>query len=162
MRIIGRTVLRALMMLMAWASVGLGVNLVSPDAVPLAYMPPKMVALSRVKVLLVDEKEARRHYGNSETIFVDSRNREDFDEIHVKGAVYLGPKDVEEHFPAVQAFLPEESGIVLYCYGPECDMAEEVAGFLAQMGYKNLMIMSAGFYVWKRAGYPVSKGSSAD
>jgi rhodanese-related sulfurtransferase len=38
--------------------------------------------------------------------------------------------------------MPEDSRLILYCYGPQCDMAEEVAKFLVQLGYKKMMIMS--------------------
>lgn len=78
---------------------------------------------------------------------------------HVKGSVFLSPDDVEEQFPSVEPLLPQDSKIVLYCYGPECDMAERVAAFLAQMGYRNLAVMSAGFPAWHKAGYPVETSS---
>lgn len=38
-------------------------------------------------------------------------------------------------------------------------MAERVAAFLAQMGYKNLAVMSGGFPAWLKAGYPVETSS---
>ncbi len=74
---------------------------------------------------------------------------------HVKGAICLPPDDVEERFPVVEVLIPSDSRIILYCYGPECDMAERVGTFLAQLGYKNMMIMSSGFSAWEKAKFPV-------
>jgi rhodanese-related sulfurtransferase len=41
-------------------------------------------------------------------------------------------------------------------------MAEEVARFLAQLGYRKMTIMSAGYRAWEEAGYPVEKRHRAD
>jgi rhodanese-related sulfurtransferase len=148
-------ILRALLIMILWAAIGLGVNAVRPTSLPWIYVPPEELLVEGVKVRLVDEKEAVRFLDDPETVFVDSRKEEDYRERHVKSAVFLPEEDVEERFITVQGLMPEESRIILYCYGPECDMAEKVAGFLAQNGYKNMMIMTAGFRAWERAGYPV-------
>lgn len=153
------TVLRALIVAGIWGSIGVGVNLISAEPVPWIYEPPKSVDIAGIKVLLMDEKQAKGLHGNPDTVFVDSRNKADYVKSHVKGSIFLAPDDVEERFPSVEPLLPQDSRIVLYCYGPECDMAERVAAFLAQMGYKNLAVMSAGFPAWQKAGYPVETNS---
>ena len=148
-------VLRTLLIMFVGAAVGLGVNSVRPTGLPWIYVPPEELLVEGVKVRLVDEKEAVQFLDDPETVFVDSRKEEDYRERHVKSAVFLPEEDVEDRFITTQGLMPEESRIILYCYGPECDMAEKVAGFLAQNGYKNMMIMTAGFRAWERAGYPV-------
>jgi rhodanese-related sulfurtransferase len=153
------TIIRATIIVGLWGVIGLGVNLASPRGIPWIYVQAKTVELSGVKVELIDEKDARKHFGNGETVFVDARSREDYDKSHVEGAVFLSPEDVEERFVSVQELLPEEARIVLYCYGPECDMAERVAEFLGQVGYQNMMIMSAGYAAWERSAYPVTRTS---
>ena len=153
------TVLRALMIAGVWGSIGAGVNFISAEPVPWIYEPPKSVDIAGIRVLLMDEKQAKALYGNPDTVFVDSRNKADYLKSHVKGSIFLAPDEVEERFPSVEPLLPQDSRIVLYCYGPECDMAERVAAFLAQMGYKNLAVMSVGFPAWQKAGYPVETSS---
>jgi rhodanese-related sulfurtransferase len=146
---------RAILLLIVFSVIGLGVNLLSSKPLPWVYVPPTEVEVDGLKVRLIGEKEALRFLQDPSTIFVDTRKQEHYAERHVKGAVSLPANDVEERFPLVQPLLPEESRLVLYCYGPECEDAERVADFLAPMNYRNMVIMSSGFPGWEEAGYPV-------
>jgi rhodanese-related sulfurtransferase len=148
-------VVRALLLLIVWSCVGLGLNLVSSKPLPWVYVPPQEVELAGVKVPLIDEKEALKYLGDPSTVFVDTRKPEHYAERHVKGAVSLPFLAMEERYPLVQPMLPEENRFIVYCYGPECEEAERVSEFLAQLGYKRLFIMSAGFPGWDKAKYPV-------
>jgi rhodanese-related sulfurtransferase len=148
--------LRALVILGIWASVGLVANLVSPGGIPWIYVQAKTIEVAGIRVALIDVNEARRLYGDGQTVFVDARNQQDYAKGSVRGSVFLPPDDVHERFVAVQSLLPEDSPIVLYCYGPECDMAERVAEFLGQLGYRKMMIMTDGFAAWERSGFPVT------
>ena len=96
------------------------------------------------------------------TVFVDSRKCLDYAKAHVRGALCLPPDDVEQRFPSVEPLVPPESRVILYCYGPECDMAEKVGLFLAELGYKNMMIMSSGFPAWQKAKLPVDGRNEQD
>lgn len=149
---------RALLIVIGASAVGMGLNTVSGRTLPWIYVPPKHVEVSGVTVPLINEKEARRFLVDPDTVFVDTRLEKDFAKSHIKGSVFLQPSDKEERFLTVQPLLPEYARLILYCYGPECPMAEEVASFLAQLGYKNMMIMTAGFRAWDKAGYPIAKG----
>ncbi len=148
-------ILRGLLITIVFGGIGLGVNTVSSTGLTWLYVPPTELVFADVKVPLVNEREAARFLNDPETVFVDTRSEEDYRERHVKSAVFLPPDDVEERFVAVQPLIPEDGRLILYCYGPDCDMAEKVAQFLAPMGYKNMMIMTSGFREWEKAGYPV-------
>ncbi len=148
-------VFRALLIVIFWAAFGFGVNAVRTTGLPWVYVPPEELLIGGVKVPLLDEKAAARFLNDPQAVFIDSRHEEDYRELHIKSALFLPDEGTEEHFLLVQGLMPEDSRVILYCYGPECDMAEKVAGFLAQNGYKNMMIMSAGFSAWEKAGYPV-------
>ncbi len=148
---------KALIIAVVASSVGLALNAMASKPLPLVYVPPKEMDLAGVKVPLIDEKEANNHFEMDGFIFVDTRGNEAYAQGHVKGALLLPADQKEERFPEVQPLLPEESTLILYCYGPECEMAEEVGRFLAQLGYRHMMIMSAGFPEWKKAGYPVGE-----
>ena len=155
-------VIRALLIATVFASVGLLANQSADDPVPWMYAPPKKVALAGVTVQLIDEKEAAKFLDDPATVFVDSRKCSDYAKSHVRGAVCLPPDDVEQRFPSVEPLIPTESRVILYCYGPECDMAEKVGEFLAQMGYRNMLIMSSGFPAWLKAKFPVDGRSEKD
>lgn len=141
------------------SSVGLALNAAASKPLPWVYVPPKYLDLAGIKVPLIDEKEAMKQFELEGTIFVDTREDDAYAKGHVKGALLFPADNMEENFPSVQPLLSEESSLILYCYGPECEMAEKVGLFLAQLGYKRMMIMTAGFPEWKKAGYPV--GTSA-
>jgi rhodanese-related sulfurtransferase len=148
-------ILRSALIVFIWAAIGLGVNAMRPAGLPWIYVPKKELSIAGLKVPLVDEKGAARFLNDPETVFVDTRPEKDYRERHVKSAVFLPADDTEERFVMVQGLMPEDSRIILYCYGPECDMAEKVGQFLAKNGYTNMMIMTAGFRAWEKAGYPV-------
>lgn len=157
MRAFALIAVKALIIAVVASSVGLGLNALASKPLPWVYVPPKELDLAGVKVPLIDEKEAMKHFEVDGFIFIDTREDEAYSKGHVKGALLLPADQKEERFPEVQPILPEESSLILYCYGPECEMAEKVGLFLAQLGYKHMMIMSAGFPEWKKAGYPVGE-----
>lgn len=148
--------LKAVGIALVFSFLGLGLNSVSSKGIPLIYVPPEKLVLAGTDVPLINENEARRFLDEPGTTFVDTRREEDYKEKHVKGAVFLSPDNIEERYPEIQPLLPEENRLILYCYGPECEMAERVALFLAQLGYKKMMIMTVGFRGWEKAGLPVA------
>lgn len=162
MKAFAGVVVRALSIAIVFASIGLVANRAADDRVPWVYSPPREVVLAGVTVQLIDEREAAKFLDDQGTVFVDSRGCPDYTKSHVKGAVCLPPDDVEQRFSAVEPLIPWESRVILYCYGPECDMAEKVGEFLARMGYRNLLIMSSGFPAWLKAKYPVDGKSEHD
>ena len=155
-------VMRALLIAMGFASIGLVANRVADDPVPWVYAPPSEVVLAGITVPLIDEREAAKFLDDPGTVFVDSRKCPDYAKDHVRGALCLPPDDVEQRFLAVEPLIPSESRVILYCYGPECDMAEKVGEFLAQMGYRNMLIMSSGFPAWEKAKLPVDGRNERD
>jgi rhodanese-related sulfurtransferase len=155
-------VIRALLIAVAFASMGIVANLATDHRLPWVYAPPKDIELAGVPVKLIDEREALKFLDDPETVFVDSRKCDDYAKSHVKGAICLPPDDVEQRFPSVEPLMPMDNRLILYCYGPECDMAERVGAFLAQLGYKNMMIMSSGFPAWEKAKFPVDGRSRED
>ncbi len=151
---------RALAILVVFSSIGLGTNALSPKGIPVLYEPPKEIEVAGTKVPLVDEKQAYQYFSEVGTTFIDDRKEDDYIQGHVKGALFLTPESMEDDFVKVQPLMNEENRLILYCYGPECDMAEQVAGFLIGLGYKKIMIMSSGFHAWEKADLPVETSSN--
>ncbi len=152
---------KAILIALLCSAVGLLRNTVSSQPLPLIYTRPTEVTKEGVKIPLIDVKQAKTYFDDLQTTFIDTRKEEDYTSAHVKGAVFLNPDTMQDNFPMVQPLLNEDNKIILYCYGPECDMAEEVAAFLGQLGYKKLLIMNSGFRAWEEAGFPV-EGSGKD
>ncbi|MEW6114787.1 MAG: rhodanese-like domain-containing protein [Thermodesulfobacteriota bacterium] len=151
--------LRAIVIVVAAAVLGVIVNLVSPSGIPFLYAPPKEVVHSGVKIPVIDEKEARQSLDDGNTIFLDARDEDDFEDSHIKGALSMPSAQKEERYPLLEPVLPKEGVIIVYCTNLDCHMAEQVAAFLAQLGFENLRIMTSGIEGWTKAGYPVQSGS---
>ena len=150
-----KTCLKSMIIFLGLSVVGISVNHFSAHGIPWWYQAPPETVIAGFKVPLIDEKQARKYLNEPGHVFVDTRHLEHFNEGHVQGAVFLPPNDVQDRFIEVQPFLQENDTLILYCYGPDCDMAEKTAVFLAQMGYDKFMIMATGFQAWKTAGNPV-------
>ena len=149
-------VLRAAIIVIVASCIGLAVNFISPRGIPWVYTPPKEVVGGESAIPILDENKAREFLDDGETIFLDTRHDEDFAEGHVKGALSLPEPEMQNRFMEIQPLLPQESHVIVYCGGPECEMADKVALFLVQLGYKKVEVMKAGFSSWKKAGYPVA------
>lgn len=150
-----KTCLKAMIIFIGLSVVGISVNHFSAHGISWWYQAPPETVIAGFKVPLIDEKQARKYFNEPGHVFVDTRHLEHFNEGHVPGAVFLPPNDVQDRFIEVQPFLQENDTLILYCYGPDCDMAEKTAEFLAQMGYEKFMIMATGFQAWKTSGNPV-------
>lgn len=150
--------LKALVILAFFSAIGLMVNNFSTRGIPLIYVPPPEIEIGGISVPLIDEKHAYRYLNEPGYVFVDTRHAEHFNEGHVVGSIFLPPEEIQDRFMEAQPFLMENDTLILYCYGPDCDMAERVVEFLIQMGYRNFMIMVSGFPAWKSAGQPIETG----
>ena len=148
----------ATIIVIAASLLGLGVNFVSPNGIPWIYVPKTKLMVDDVEVSIITEAKAREYLDDGETIFLDTREAEDYAENHIKGAISFPDPEKEDLYTRLESQLPLKARIVLYCSGPECEMAENVAAFLAKMGYTGLMIMAAGMEGWESAGYPVVVG----
>ncbi len=110
----------------------------------------------RVKEQTVSEVMARLNRG--ETFhFIDVREDREFATDHAKGARHLGKGIIERD---IETVIPDKKApIVLYCGGGFRSVL--AADALQQMGYGNVVSMAGGIRVWREAGYPLDKPSSA-
>jgi rhodanese-related sulfurtransferase len=155
MKVMYSAVLLALVIAGVWCAGGVCVLSIPAKPSAWIYESPESLNLEGVKVQLIDEKLARALLGSSDTVFLDSRKLQDYAKSHVKGSIFLSADELPLRFVTSGSLPAQVSRIVVYCCGPECDMAERTAGVLIRMGYKNLTIMKAGFVAWEKAGYPV-------
>ena len=137
--------------------IGVGSNLIPARHIPWLYVPPTEITVLNHKIPLVTSKKAIRWLDDPLAVFVDTRDNKDYLKGHVRGAVSLSPDDKEQKFPGIEPLMPQDSKLILYCYGPDCDMAERVASFLIDFGYSNIMIMNDGYSSWEQNGFPTQK-----
>jgi molybdopterin/thiamine biosynthesis adenylyltransferase/rhodanese-related sulfurtransferase len=107
--------------------------------------------LSRVKAEIeeIGAAEARERHGAAR--FVDVREREEWDEGIVPGAVHIPRGNLESR---IEGLVPDRATeLVLYCSGGS--RSAFAAKALGELGYEHVTSLTGGFTDWKRNGYPV-------
>jgi rhodanese-related sulfurtransferase len=148
-----RTLLQAVLIVMIGAALGVLANTVGPRRI--AWItPPKPVAKPESMLGL----EKAKQFWDSGAQFVDARAREDFEAGHIENALSLPANEFQEHWPKVAPLLSPETQLVVYCDGLECDLSHELEAKLKQFGFQNVVILTNGWTLWSKAGFPIRKG----
>ena len=87
---------------------------------------------------------------------IDARNPEEYQEVHIKGAISIPEKQLSEHL----AQLPSDKSakIVFYCNGVKCGKSKKAAQKALELGYNNILVYSEGMPVWEEKGLPIYAG----
>lgn len=104
----------------------------------------------------IDPKGARAVRQAHAALFVDTRDRKDYDERHIPGAINLPYRDFHAAYPGVRDRLPKNARLLIYCYGSHCGLSMRLAKLLLPMGYQDLTVMRGGFVGWVAARYEVT------
>lgn len=98
---------------------------------------------------LIDEKAV-------EITVIDARNLEEYQEVHIKGAINIPEKKFAEQVN----LLPTDKArqIVFYCNGVKCGKSKKAARKAWKMGYTNIQIYAEGMPVWEEQGLPLYAG----
>lgn len=88
-------------------------------------------------------------------VFVDARPLEEYEAGRILFALSLPETSFEEVFPEFSVMVPLETPLVVYCSGPECDAAFQVARLLKESGYTEVAVLLEGFTAWQAGGYDV-------
>ena len=113
----------------------------------------KLVAEAKNNIAEISPQDTATKSKSSEAVIVDVRDKDEWDEGHIPGAMHLSrgtiELDIEEKVPDLDAM------IICHCGGGgRGALATES---LQKMGYKNARNMSGGFKAWKAAGLPTTK-----
>ncbi len=83
-------------------------------------------------------------------IFLDAREKEEYNVSHIKNAIYIG--DEKFNLASVKE-IPKNANIIVYCsVGIRSD---KVAKQLIDAGYKNVHNLFGGIFEWVNEGHPV-------
>ena len=100
--------------------------------------------------------EARERHGSA--LFVDVRERDEWDEGIVPGALHIPRGNLESR---IEGLVPDrDREIVVYCSGGS--RSAFAAKALHELGYANVTSLTGGFTDWKRNGFPVETPRGAD
>src|SRR5438876_2384666 len=113
----------------------------------------KLVAEAKKNITEISPQDAASKLQSSEAVIVDVREKDEWDEQHIPGAIHLSrgtiELDIEEKVPDTNAM------IICHCGGG--GRSALAAESLQKMGYKNVRSMAGGFKAWKAVGSPATK-----
>ncbi|MCX6159887.1 MAG: rhodanese-like domain-containing protein [Ignavibacteriae bacterium] len=106
-------------------------------------------------------KELAKQMYDIKALFIDARKKEDFDVLHVTGAINIPyeefhAKPRQEQMSIMKKFN-KDGIIVVYCKGEKCEVSIDLAYDLAKLGFNGVNIYKGGIHEWKSAGYPVEE-----
>lgn len=83
-------------------------------------------------------------------LWVDARQRREFDQAHVPGALLLNEDEWDALLPAVlQQWTPDRQ-VVVYCDGGACQASREVAARLRDAGLSPVSVLRGGWPEWRK------------
>ncbi|HUH15435.1 MAG TPA: rhodanese-like domain-containing protein, partial [Gaiellaceae bacterium] len=109
----------------------------------------ELLAQVKAEIDELGAADARERHGSA--LFVDVREREEWEEGVVPGAVHIPRGQLESR---IEGLVPDRAReIVLYCSGGS--RSAFAAKALQELGYEHVVSLTGGFTDWKRNGYPV-------
>jgi len=113
-----------------------------------------LVADAKKKITEISPTDAaQKAKSSSDTVIVDVREKDEFDESHIPDAVHMSRGLVELE---VEEKIPDRNmTIICHCGGG--GRSALAAESLQKMGYKNVRSIAGGFKAWKAAGLPTTK-----
>ena len=91
-------------------------------------------------------------------LFVDSRTKEEFDSLHVKGAINLPYEEFRSktYYQKVETMKKynKDGLIVVYCKGDKCEVSIDLAYEIARLGFTSVSIYRGGIKEWNEKGFP--------
>ena len=113
-----------------------------------------LVADAKKKITEISPTDAAaKAKSSSDTVIVDVREKDEFDESHIPDAVHMSrgmvELEVEDKFP------DRNTTIICHCGGG--GRSALAAESVQKMGYKNVRSMAGGFKAWKAAELPTTK-----
>src|SRR6266404_7117958 len=113
----------------------------------------KLVADAKKNITEISPQDAAAKLKSGEAVIVDVRDKDEWDEGHIPGAIHMSrgtiELDIEEKVPDTNAI------IICHCGGG--GRSALAAESLQKMGCRNVRSMAGGFKAWKASGLPSTK-----
>ncbi len=114
----------------------------------------KMIDTIRLHSMVVDNAYKLEGGRKKEFTIIDTRTKEEFSESHIFSAISIPEKDFEK----LMDLLPQDKSTVLvvYCNGMKSETSRTWVGKATTAGYRNILIYSEGFSIWKEQKMPIA------
>jgi molybdopterin/thiamine biosynthesis adenylyltransferase/rhodanese-related sulfurtransferase len=109
--------------------------------------------LNQVKAGIEEIRAPEAAALDGEPLFLDVRERDEWDEGHLPGALHVPRGNLESR---VEGLVPDrDRRIVVYCAGGS--RSAFAAKTLGELGYTDVTSLAGGFTDWKRNGFPIQQ-----
>ncbi len=105
-------------------------------------------------VKTLDLAQAYQIWQEHKALFVDACKAEEYQELHVQGAVNVPPETWAELSASELMKMDKTRELVVYCSQESCDDALKLAKKLKAAGFSRVMAFTGGFRAWDEAGFP--------
>jgi len=113
----------------------------------------KLVAEAKKNITEIRPTDAATKVKGGNTVIVDVREKDEWDEEHIPDAIHLSRGMIELE---IEEKVPDMSTtVIVHCGGGGSSAL--AAESLQKMGYKNVRSMAGGFKAWKAAGWPTTR-----
>jgi rhodanese-related sulfurtransferase len=121
---------------------------------PRGYVMVGKSELEKMRIVPISAYEAKIKYDSGSAVFIDAREKEEFDESHIAGSINL-PAGDPLPVPSRLPYLKKPKEIVIYCDGVSCGASARLAGKILGLTRKHIYIIKGGLPEWKERGFPV-------
>ncbi len=115
----------------------------------------RLVAEAKKKITETSPTEAAEKSKNGEAVIVDVREKDEWDEEHIPGAIHMSrgtiELDIEEKVP--------DTNVTIICHCGGGGRSALAAESLQKIGYKNVRSMAGGLRAWRAIGLPITKST---
>ena len=134
---------------------GLGINLAHPRG----YILVGKSDYNNRRIVAITTEEAKIKYDSQVAVFIDAREKAEYDAARIAGAVNLPAGDIISRLEGISvSFLNKPVEIIIYCDGESCQASSLVAGKMLNLTPRHIYILEKGFPDWAGKGYPVERG----
>ena len=110
----------------------------------------KLVAEAKKHITEISPRDAATRLNCGDAVIVDVRDKDEWDEEHIPGAMHLSRGTIELD---IEERVPDTSALVI-CHCGGGGRSALAAESLQKMGYKNVRSMAGGLKAWKAVGLP--------
>jgi len=106
----------------------------------------------------IDTNVAKAIFEKKNTPFIDARPWTKFFRSTIIGSLNIPDTQFDKYAGVIP--VDKKTPIVTYCGGYASNKSHIVAKKLVALGYTKVKVYAAGFPAWKKAGYPITSGTS--
>ena len=164
--VFGKTIKEIVILVAVAVAMALMVNHLSPRGIALVGQWDKAKGL--ITANATDDNEppiaeidrvtdAAKIFYDGDTLFVDARSTEDYENGHLPEAISWPVGQFDERIESFMNQYPPNQPIITYCSGRTCQDSHHLARLLLEAGFNEVRIFIDGFPGWQAEGYPIEK-----